>query len=266
LADWQIARLNELNFAWDGGRKGGRPRIHAPKPPSNEKPITGEEYFEKMFQALLEYKQAHGDCLVPQRWKEDRKLAEWVSEQRMAYNRERLAPDRVRRLDEIGFEWNPIETRWEEMFQQLVAFKNEHGHTNVPQRSPKYAELATWVRNQRAAKTHNRPIIAERGKRLDEIGFVWRLVERNAWERMFDRLVEFKRIHGHCNVPQKSGGDKRLGKWVNTQRTHNSRGKLLNERKQQLDSIGFVWNLRPNLPAGKQENLPPLQGSGLFDD
>ncbi|HRJ08029.1 MAG TPA: helicase associated domain-containing protein [Prosthecobacter sp.] len=135
------------------------------------------------------------------------------------------------------------------MFQQLVEFKKEHGHTNVPQRSHRYAELATWVRNQRAAKAHNRLIIAERGRRLDEIGFVWRLVERNAWERMFDRLVEFKKLHGHCNVPQKGGGDKLLGKWVNTQRTHFKRGTLKPERVQQLKEVGFVWNTK--VPRGE---------------
>ena len=251
LADWQIARLNELSFDWGGGRKGGRPRTNIPKPLSGEKPLTGEKYFETMFQALIEYKQEHGDCLVPQRFRENRKLAEWVSEQRMAYNREGLAPERVRRLCEIGFEWDPVNTRWEEMFQQLVEFKKEHNHTNVPQRSGKYKELGTWVRNQRGAKRDKRPIMVERAKRLDEIGFVWQLVERNAWERMLERLVEFKKIHGHCNVPQKAGENKRLGKWVNSQRTANFRGKITPTRKQQLDSIGFVWNLRPNLPAAR---------------
>ncbi|MBE2179952.1 MAG: Helicase associated domain protein [Chthoniobacterales bacterium] len=244
LADWQIARLNELAFDWDGGRKGGRPRTHMPKPSNGERPLSSVKYFEMMFQALLEYKQAHGDCLVPQRWKENRKLADWVSEQRMAYSRERLAPDRVQRLNDAGFEWDPIGTRWEEMFRQLVEFKKEHGHTNVPQRSGKYAALGTWVRSQRAAKRYNRPIIAKRSKRLDEIGFSWRLVERNAWDRMFDRLVEFKKLHGHCNVPQKGGGDKLLGRWVNTQRTHFKIGTLKPNRVQQLQKVGFVWNTK----------------------
>lgn len=235
----RIAALDEIGFEWRVKRAStGIVRYHAAPIPK------GEDQWEAMFQALLQYKQAHGDCLVPQRWKESRGLAEWVSNQRIAYNRERLAPDRVRRLDEIGFEWDPIGTRWEEMFQRLVEFKNECGHTNVPQRSPKYEELATWVRNQRAAKRYNRPIIAERGKRLDEIGFVWRLVERDAWERMLERLVEFKKTHGHCNVPQKGGQDKRLGKWVNTQRTHFKRGKLIPDRVRQLNEVGFIWNTK----------------------
>lgn len=255
LAEWQIARLNELNFEWDGGRKGGRPRTKTPNPPRADKPLSGENYFETMFRVLLEYKQAHGDCLVPQRWKENHKLAEWVSEQRMAYNRERLAPDRVRRLGEVGFEWDPIGTRWEEMFQQLVEFKKEHGHTNVPQRSPRYTELANWVRNQRAAKRYNRPIIIERGKRLDGIGFVWRLTEQNPWESMFERLTKFKELHGHCNVPQKGGTDKRLGKWVNTQRTHYTRGKLAPSRVRQLEEIGFVWNAKGSRSAKSDKTI-----------
>ena len=232
----RIAKLDTLKFEWIPGRGG-------------EKPLSGKTFWETMFHALQQYKQTHGDCLVPQRFKENRKLAEWVSEQRMAYNRERLDPDRVRRLDEVGFEWDPVGTRWEKMFQQLVEYKKLHGDTNVPQRSGPYAELGTWVRNQRAAKRYNRPIIAGRGKRLDEIGFIWQLVERDAWERMLERLLEFKKVHGHCNVPQKQGTNKRLGKWVNTQRTHFKRGKLKPERQRQLDAIGFVWNLRPNLAS-----------------
>lgn len=91
------------------------------------------------------------------------------------------------------------------------------------------------------------PIMAKRAERLDEIGFAWLLVEPNSWESVFDRLVEYKRVHGNCDVPQHYPKDKRLGKWVNTQRTTFKRGKIQPDRKRQLDSIGFVWNMRPNL-------------------
>src|SRR5207247_161036 len=129
------------------------------------------------------------------------------------------------------------------MFDQLVEFRKEHGHTNVHQRSDKYAELAHWVRNQRAAKRYKRPIIAERGKRLDAIGFVWRLNDPNSWESMFDRLVAFKKVYGHCNVPQHWKENKRLGKWVNTQRTAYKRGKISAEKQKLLEEIGFAWRL-----------------------
>ena len=37
-----------------------------------------DAYFEKMFAALVEYKEAHGDCNVPARWSENPKLAKHV--------------------------------------------------------------------------------------------------------------------------------------------------------------------------------------------
>lgn len=87
--------------------------------------------------------------------------------------------------------------------------------------------------------------MAVRAKRLHELGFTWRLVEREAWQRMLERLNEFRQVHGHCNVPQKGGDDKRLGKWVNTQRTHFKQGRLTPDRFQQLEAVGFVWNTKP---------------------
>jgi hypothetical protein len=247
----RVVALDRIGFEWILG-KGSMQASHEKHGISP----TAAQIWETRFQELQQYKQAHGNCLVPQRFKENPKLADWVSEQRMAYNRGQLDAERTRRLDELGFDWDPNSTHWEKYYRQLMEFKKEYGHTNVPQRSGKYRELGTWVRNQRAAKRYKRPIMAERAKRLDEIGFMWTLVETVSWKDMFASLVEFKKVHGHCNVPQKSREhksleQKRLGKWVNSQRTANTRGKLNPARKQQLDSIGFVWNLRPNLAAAR---------------
>lgn len=235
LSDERVQQLQSLGFDWSV----------EPFTPGGAESATEEEQWTAMLEGLRAYRAMRGNCLVPQRWKEDVRLADWVSDQRTAYHRGLLSLDKIHELEALGFDWDPISTRWDEMYQKLVEFKNEHGHTNVPQGVPKYTELATWVRNQRAAKTHNRPIMAERAKRLDELGFTWRLVEQEAWQRMLERLIEFKDTHGHCNVPQKGDGDKRLGKWVNTQRTHFKRGTLKSDRVQQLDAIGFVWNAKP---------------------
>ena len=244
LAEQQIARLDSLGFDWS-------PLTSKPKRTPRQttgstapRPVRPSATWDEMLAALQEYKDCHGDCLVPQRSKENRSLASWVSEQRMARNRGKLDPDHERRLTELGFNWDPVGNRWDEMFAALVAFKNEHGHTNVPQRSRRYGALATWVSNQRLAEKVKRPIMLERRKRLDELGFRWR-VSGPSWEDMFAKLVEFKGSRGHCNVPQNWREDRRLGKWVNTQRTRNKRGKLRPQRKQQLDQLGFVWNAAP---------------------
>jgi hypothetical protein len=201
--------------------------------------------WQEMFNNLKEFRSVNGHFAVPRGSREQRRLVDWAVNQRILRRRRLLYPAYERALDEIGFDWDPATNRWEEMFQQLIEFKKEHGHTNVAQRSERYRRLAHWVRNQRAAKRYRRPIMVDRGKRLDEIGFVWRLNDPNSWESMFDRLVEFKKIYGHCNVPQHWKDNKRLGKWVNTQRTAYKRSKLSPEKQNLLEEIGFAWRLPP---------------------
>jgi hypothetical protein len=40
-----------------------------------------------------------------------------------------------------------------------------------------------------------------------------------SWERRFTELIEFKRSHGHCEVPQNYSENASLGTWVNKVRT-----------------------------------------------
>eukprot|EP00978_Attheya_sp_CCMP212_P003347 scaffold6907_cov51-Attheya_sp.AAC.2 len=72
----------------------------------------------------------------------------------------------------------------------------------------------------------------------------------------FKELVDFKKINGHTIVHQKSGP---LGNWVNHQRNafrQLKEGKALpltSERREQLESIGFVFLCPPNgLPWGQR--------------
>jgi hypothetical protein len=42
-------------------------------------------------------------------------------------------------LDSIGFVWEIQEhVPWEKMYQRLIAYKNQHNCTNVPERSEEY--------------------------------------------------------------------------------------------------------------------------------
>lgn len=235
LSGQRIRALDEIGFVWNVTSS-------APRPAQSSRTSPGT--WVEMLAQLTEYKAARGNCLVPQRWKENRSLANWVSRLRVEYGKGLLSERQIAQLNSLGFDWDPIRARWEEKFAQLLQFKNAHGHTNVPQYNPRYAELATWVRNQRAAKRDARPIMKERAQRLDEIGFSWRLVESNPWESMFTRLEKFTLEHGHCNVPQKGLGDRKLGRWVNTQRLRFKHNRLSAERQKRLVNLGFVWNLK----------------------
>ena len=70
--------------------------------------------------------------------------------------------------------------------------------------------------------------------------------------RMFERLKKYKEKHGDCLVPQKYEDDPELGRWVATQRrvsTLDDRAKQ--ERRDKLNSIGFVWSVRESYRSPK---------------
>ena len=108
---------------------------------------------------------------VPKSHKEDGyRLGQWVSVQR-AQKDVKLSPERIKRLDEIGFVWDMLKQKWEEGFAALRQFKEREGHCRVP-RAHKEGDykLGTWVRVQRRNKDALSP---ERLRWLENIGFVW---------------------------------------------------------------------------------------------
>ena len=131
--------------------------------------------------------------------------------------------------------------RWDKMFQCLVAYKKERKSTNVPKGYTEDPKLATWVYCQRS-KCKNQEVSVDRIRRLDSIGFVWKVREQVPWEEMYQRLVAYKNQHKSTTVPQKYAADLQLGHWVHTQRRYYSNKQLSTERTNLLESIGFVWD------------------------
>ena len=102
-----------------------------------------------MFQKLQEYKLEKGDCNVPHRYKDDRRLGKWVNKMRekkmemlkrgMDYeepqpNRKStsrtLTKERVEKMEELGFVWSfktkPV-VSWDDRLQELVMFYRANG-------------------------------------------------------------------------------------------------------------------------------------------
>ena len=205
-------------------------------------PLTWEERYE----ALLRYKGKHGDCNVPRRWEQD-KLGNWVGNQRQAKANGKLTAQREALFDKIGFEWDPLETEWQENYTKLVRYKDEHHHCNVPYGWKQDTSLARWVATQRQAEVRGE-LTPERQALLDDIGFVWDRFGTE-WQESYTQLVRYQGEHGNCNVPSRWEQDKSLGDWVTTQRTAKVKGELAPQRVTLLDKIGFVWDGRETLAA-----------------
>ena len=220
LSKERVDRLTEIGFDWN--------------------PL--ESAWEENFLALEQYKAKHGDCNVPGKFPENPSLASWIVMQRQRKIKGRLSKERVDRLTEIGFDWNPLESAWEENFLALEQYKAKQGDCNVPYGWPKNPSLAIWVSNQRGTKIRGK-LSTERVTRLTALGFDWD-PSASVWEENFRALEQYKAIHGDCNVPRGWPKNPGLGNWVSTQRRPKGKGRLSKEQVNRLTVLGFEWHRR----------------------
>jgi len=125
------------------------------------------------------YKEENGNVCVPQNNAKNKKLAKWVNNVRQLKQSKssRLTKRREELLNKIGFVWNTLDAAWEEMFNQLVKYKADHGDTIVPSTA---GTLGKWVSNQRVRLGKKRKMpqnnsekINQRIYKLNNLGFKW---------------------------------------------------------------------------------------------
>ncbi len=217
LTPRQVDRLNELGFSWD--------------------PLA--ESWEANFAALEKFKQREGHCRVPDKHQENGlKLKGWIGEQRM--KRDRLSPEQLQRLNELGFSWNPLAETWEANFAALEKFKQRERHCRVPDKHQEGGlNLGAWAGKQRSKRSN---LSLEQVQRLNGLGFSWDPLAE-AWETNFAALEKFKQREGHCRVPQPhQEKELKLGNWVSNLRQKKDR--LPADQVERLNQLGFVWDAR----------------------
>eukprot|EP00978_Attheya_sp_CCMP212_P040816 scaffold226597_cov34-Attheya_sp.AAC.1 len=159
-----------------------------------------------------------------------------------------LMKERLANLVSIGL--SP-KTTWDTKFEELQAFKNKNGHTNV---NTKSGPLGRWIGTQRTEFRLSKEgkasqLTDERRAKLYGIDFQFvlrTLAPKASWDMRFEELKAFKNAHGHTIVLTKSGP---LGIWVSTQRRQfhllnvGGRSYLTNERLAKLNGINFQFNI-----------------------
>lgn len=192
------------------------------------------EAWEERYNALCEWKDKHGTCLVP---KAAGLLGRWTSRQRELQKKGTLSGVRFEKLNAIGFVWDANELAFQERFQDLLEFRRQYGHPCVPSTHP---GLGMWVAKLRGRYRQNK-LSSERVEKLNGIGFVWSPVDED-WMDNYNRLVDFRRARGHCCVSPRDSELERLGWWCNTQRQNYRKQKLTAHRIELLNRLGFTWN------------------------
>lgn len=120
--------------------------------PSPSKPGKKERKkrltFAQRLQALLKYKEVHGNINVPWRYDGDGNLGEWVKNVRRGVKK--LSLDERKQLNALGFSWetkrNKFDREWKERLERLKAYKRRFGDCYVPwqwEEDKQLAEVST---------------------------------------------------------------------------------------------------------------------------
>lgn len=141
MAEGRKERLDTINFNW------GETKVRLRNNPCTEKWV-------QMYEKLTAFQKENGHCNVQRTYAPDPPLGYWVKAQRDNYSRTTLSDERIEKLQSIGFIWNtklqPAREKWNKMYVQLEAYKQENGHTSVPKRGGKKetTKLAAWIEHQ----------------------------------------------------------------------------------------------------------------------
>ena len=152
-----------------------------------------------------------------------------------------MTPERAKLFNDIGMVWSILkqpESRaerlpWEERYQQLLAFKEQHGHTVVPQHYP--GGLGNWVHQQRTHyvyfKTGRKSLMTQQKvNKLNDAGFVFSVKKGKTWD------------------PQTSASDVDIAK---------SRAETAGVLRK-TDDGNYEPALKPSPIEGPVPELPPL--------
>lgn len=218
----QIVRLRSLGFDFGG---------------------WWNQWLDNFFR-LVRYRKKQGHCRVPNSTKVDeatRRLACWVRTQRT--DRGRLSIEQKRMLDDIDFDWSPIESLWHQRYHELEAFQRQHGHCDLRMESLFNPVLLHWVNRQRRLHHKNR-LPRERHRLLSTIGMEW-AQERLPWRRRWREFETYLRKHGTEELSQLVSRNRSLHQWLWRQRRHADTRTPEQRRLFARSGVPLVWERRP---------------------
>ena len=188
-------------------------------------------------------------------------LERWIRRMRALKRQEKLDRDILLELEKLGVVWEPTtvkrnqtDTTFQSRLDELKALVAADGR--VKKTNQYDAGMRTWLCHQQRCFREGK-LSKEKIQALRDVGVSLKMTQRVSWDTRLMELIEFKRSHGHCNVPATWRHNKELGSWVGTQRKYKRGGKLSEERVAALTSIGFEWEPKTALTRGLPSKASP---------
>ena len=188
----------------------------------------------------------------------------WLTNQRQMYKKGKLSKERIELLKQIGmrFETRDNDEVWNQMYMLAELYFREYGNLEIPSKFKTlngidYDEngynLGWWLVSQRQMYKKSK-LYKEREELLEKIGMRFETRDHDeVWTQMYKLIETYFKKYGNLEIPSKfktlNGIDYdengyNLGIWLVNQRQIYKKGKLSPERKELLNQIGMIWEIR----------------------
>jgi hypothetical protein len=166
-------------------------------------------------------------------------LGNWVSNQRQAYSSAKISPERISKLELLGFVFNAEDAAFEAGLDELRLFKSQHGHANVPIAyvAKSGYKLGTWCGNVRS-RMKKTPDPGRMNKLL-ELGFVQNPTAES-WQRHFELCVDEVRRKGYVGSAAKAGTGEKIGAWLYRQMAKAKTADLNHDHYKKMIDAGLI--------------------------
>ena len=188
----------------------------------------------------------------------------WLTNQRQMYKKGKLSKERIELLKQIGmrFETRDNDEVWNQMYMLAELYFKEYGNLDIPSKfktlNGTYEDengynLGGWLVSQRQMYKKSK-LSKEREELLEKIGMHFETRDNDeVWNQMYMLAELYFKEYGNLEIPSKfktlNGTDEdengyNLGVWLVRQRQMYKKGKLSPERKELLNQIGMIWEIR----------------------
>lgn len=195
---------------------------------------------------LTTYRARHGHLYPPPKYVTDtgHKLGRWTQSVRFDHKHKILPADRLDALLNLGFDFDPLASRWAAGLNAVTEFHRTHGHLTIPNNyQPHGIRAAKWLRSQRR-EHHIGRLSPNRTALLDALGMNWN-PQPDPWLAHHKAFQEFHAQHGHLNISSQHVNTRALARVLTNLRSKRRAGTLESWKIDALNTLGIDWNPRP---------------------
>lgn len=210
-------KLESIGFVWS---------VRSNKPRSTS---TDDERWQSTYLQLVHHLKQYGHLKVE--YNHDKKLKNWIGNQRQLFRSNQLRKDRKELLESLGLDLDPggadFQAAWDQRYHEYTCHLNQKEGTKVDSKG-----VGPWINCQREI-LRNGDMEPARAERLFNTGFSPPPEANLSWQARYQKLKGLGTHEALRKVPD-------LKRWLGLQNILMKHEKLSKERKDLLNALGLL--------------------------